>query len=84
MNATNPLKSRSRMLLIVGESLLVIIQGENLQRTLLKSNERQGSSPTPISATYENQALAENLLSCQKLEYLPSCQKLESLLNENH
>ena len=40
---------------MIGESLSVTIQGENLQRILLMSSHEQWSSP--MSATYENQAL---------------------------
>ena len=39
---------------MIGKSLSVIIQGENSQRSLLKSDDRQWLSQ--ISATYENQA----------------------------
>ena len=41
------------MLLMVGESLLVIIQGENSQRILLMSNHRQWT--LPMLATCKNQ-----------------------------
>ena len=40
----------------VGDSLSVIIQGENSQRILLMNNHRQWNSP--ISTTYENQTLS--------------------------
>ena len=40
---------------MIGESLSVTIKGENSQRTLPMSNHKQWSSP--MSATYENQAL---------------------------
>ena len=40
---------------MIGESLSVIMQGENSQRILLMSNHRQWLSP--MSATYDNQAL---------------------------
>ena len=40
---------------MIGESLSVIIQEENAQRILLMSSHKQWSSP--MSATYENQAL---------------------------
>ena len=40
---------------MIRESLSVVIQGENSQRSLLKSDHRQWSSQ--MSATYENQAL---------------------------
>ena len=40
---------------MIGESLSVIVQGENSQRILLMSNYRQWLSS--MSATYENQAL---------------------------
>ena len=48
------IKAGSHMSPMIGESLSVIIQGENSQRILLMSNHRQQSSP--MSATYENQA----------------------------
>ena len=40
---------------MIGESLSVTIQGENSQRILLMSSHKQWSSP--ISVTYENQAI---------------------------
>ena len=48
------LKPGSHMSLMTGESLSVTIQGENSQRILLMSSQKQWSSP--MSATYENQA----------------------------
>ena len=50
-------KPGSHMSPMIGESLSVIIQGENSQRILIMSNHRQWLSPT--SATYENQALTQ-------------------------
>ena len=41
---------------MVGDSLSVVIQGENLQKILLMSNHRQRTS-----ATYENQVLLVKL-----------------------
>ena len=52
---TSLIKPGSHMSPMIGESLSVIIQGENSQRILLMSNHRQWLSP--MSATYENHAL---------------------------
>ena len=49
------LKPGSHMSPMIGESLSVTIQEENSQRILLMSSHKQWSSP--MSATYENQAL---------------------------
>ena len=51
-----PFKPGSHTLPMIGESLSVNIQGANSQRILLTSNHRQRTSP--MSATYENQALS--------------------------
>ena len=45
---------------MIGELLLVTIQGENSQRILLVSSHKQWSSP--MSATYENQALENSFI----------------------
>ena len=50
------LKPGSHMSPMIGESFSVTLQGENSQRILLMSSHKQWSSP--ISATYENQALS--------------------------
>ena len=50
---------------MIGESLSVIIQGENFQRILLMSNHRQWLSP--MSATYENQASGCVRMACDSL-----------------
>ena len=54
------LKPGSHTSPMVGDSLSVVIRGENLQRILHISNHRQWTSPT--SAIYENQAL-DNLFA---------------------
>ena len=48
------IKLGSHMSPMMDESLSAVIQGENLQRILPKSDHRQRSSP--MLATYENQA----------------------------
>ena len=55
----------SHMSAMIGESLSVIIQGENSQRILLMSNHCQWSSP--MSATYENQALMVHLFDMLRM-----------------
>ena len=54
---------------VVGDSLLVIIQGENSQTILLMNNNQQ-IDMSPISVTYENQAY-KNIKDNERMTWLP-------------
>ena len=60
-------KPCSHMSPMIGESLSVTIQGENSQRILLMSSHKQW--PSPMSATYENQALQKIIIYSRVRQY---------------
>ena len=64
-------KPGSHMSPMIGESLSVTIQGENSQRILLMSSQKQWLSP--MSATYENQALVVKRAKLFKHGYIVKC-----------